>query len=819
MPASNLVIVESPGKIKSIQKFLGDDFVVMTSQGHICELVDDKFSEEKLKDYRPHYEIIEEKSSLVASLRQAAKKADMVWLASDEDREGEAIAWHLKEVLGLKDEQTKRIAFHEITKNAIDDAVANPRALNMDLVNAQQARRILDRIVGFELSPILWKKIAPRLSAGRVQSVTVRLIVEREHEIQQFKPEPFYRVTAEFNTPDGKTFTAVLRRRLTTEQEVLDLLETMRNTTFTIESIEKVPVRRSPAPPFTTSTLQQEAARHFGFSVTTTMRLAQSLYESGYITYMRTDSVNLSSLALNTARETIVEKNGEKYYQFRQYATKSKGAQEAHEAIRPTYVANPTIKGNAQEQRLYSLIWKRTVASQMADAEMEKTVITISVDGTQDQFVATGEVVVFDGFRKVYMEHVDEDNENAQETLLPKLAEKQSLQLVSSAAQEKFTQHPARYTEGSLVRALEELGIGRPSTYAPTISTIQERKYVVKADVNNPATQTHLFELKDGQVVKTIQNNKGTVDKGKLSPTDIGVITTQFLIDNFPEIMAYEFTAHVEENFDVIAAGKANWREDIQSFYTTFHPVVEEAEGKDHVNGERILGNDPVTGKVVLARLAKYGSVAQLGTNDDADKKWAKLPKDVKIETITLEQALDLFKLPVHLGKFEDAEIIIGDGPFGYYIRHGKKYISLPKTEDPLKVSLERATQLIVENREAELKRIVKQFEEHDITVLNGRFGPYIKHASANYKLAKGTDASQLTLEECQRIIAETEPTRRGKKAAKTPAAEKAAAKKTTKTAAKATKTAKTTKAKATKTKRATAKKTTTKRASAKKSE
>ncbi len=806
MPASNLVIVESPAKAKTIQKILGNDYVVMPCQGHVCELVDDKYSAEKLKDYHPRYEIIEERASLVASLRQAAKKASLIWLASDEDREGEAIAWHLKEVLGLKDEQTKRIAFHEITPSAIHNAIANPRMLDMNLVNAQQARRILDRIVGYELSPVLWRKVGPRLSAGRVQSVTVRLIVEREHEIQQFKPEPFYRVTADFITPEGKTFSAALRRRLTTEQEVLDLLEAMRTTTFTIESIEKVPVRRSPAPPFTTSTLQQEAARHFGFSVSTTMRLAQSLYESGQITYMRTDSVNLSSLALNTAKQAILDKNGEKYYQFRQYATKSKGAQEAHEAIRPTYVSNPSIKGTAQEQRLYSLIWKRTIASQMADAELEKTVVTISVDGTQEQFVATGEVVVFDGFRTVYMDHVEGD-ENSQETLLPKLNEHQQLSLISSAAQEKFTQHPSRYTEATLVRALEELGIGRPSTYAPIISTIQERQYVAKADITNPATETHFFELKDGKVAKNLQKNKGTVDKGKLSPTDVGVVTTKFLIDSFPEIMAYDFTAQMEEDFDVIAAGNANWRENIQVFYSNFHPVVLEANEKGPVNGERILGTDPETGKVVLARLAKYNSVVQLGT-DEGDRKMAKLPKDKKIETITFEEALKILRLPITLGKFEDKDVVIGNGAFGFYIHHAAKYVSLPKSEDPYEIKLERAVEIIIENREAEIKRTLKQFVEEDITVLDGRFGPYIKHAGANYKLEKGTDATKLTLEDCQKIIATTEPTRRGKKA-------------TGKTATKATKAAKTTK-KATKTASKTAtktaaKKTTTKRASTKK--
>ncbi|MDO4190330.1 MAG: type I DNA topoisomerase [Bacteroidales bacterium] len=809
MPASNLVIVESPAKAKTIQKFLGDDYVVMSSQGHVRDLADDKFSAELFGSYHPHYVVLEEKEAIVSNLKKAASKASMVWLASDEDREGEAIAWHLKEVLGLKDSQTRRIAFHEITKNAILEAVANPRPLNMDLVNAQQARRVLDRVVGFELSPVLWRKVRPRLSAGRVQSVTVRLVVEREREIQQFKPESFYRVSAEFLGADGsKSFTAVLKRRLTTIEEVRQLLETMSHATFTIESVETVPVRRTPPPPFTTSTLQQVAARQFGLSVSTTMRLAQALYESGQITYMRTDSVNLSSLALNTAKQTILERDGERYYHYRQYATKSKGAQEAHEAIRPTYLSNPTIKANAQEQRLYGLIWKRTIASQMADAELEKTTVTVSVDGTDDQFVATGEVMVFDGFLKVYVEHTEEDNENTQEVLLPKLSEKEALTLVASTAQEKFTSHPARYTEASLVRTLEELGIGRPSTYAPTISTIQERQYVAKTEINNAATDTHLFTLKEGKITETLQHNKGTVDKGKLSPTDIGTVTTQFLIDNFPEIMAYGFTAQVESEFDAIANGKSDWCENIRSFYTTFHPSVEKAADQQHANGERTLGTDPVTGKVVLARLAQYGSVVQIGATDDADKKFAKLPKDKKIETITLEEALDLFKLPAHLGLFEDKEVVVGDGPFGYYIRHNSKYISLPKGEDPLAVTLEHAVELIQANREAEKQRIVKTFEKHDIAIMNGRFGPYIKHDGNNYKIAKGVDVEKLTLSECQKIIAETEPSRRGKRqAAKKTVVKKTAATKKTATTKKSS--AKATATKATKAKKTTAKATT----------
>lgn len=806
MPASNLVIVESPAKAKTIQKFLGDDYKVMSSQGHVRELVDDKFSESSLKDYTPNYSIIEDKQSLVDDLKKAAKNASLVWLASDEDREGEAIAWHLKEVLGLKDEQTRRIAFHEITKNAILEAIEHPRGIDMNLVNAQQARRVMDRIVGFELSPVLWRKVRPRLSAGRVQSVTVRLIVEREREIHQFKPEPFYRVTADFVTDDGSVLTATLKRRLTTEKEVRELLETMSHSTFTIESVDKVPTRRVPPPPFTTSTLQQEAARHFGFSVTTTMRLAQSLYESGQITYMRTDSVNLSSLALNTAKQTIIEKDGELYYHFRQYATKSKGAQEAHEAIRPTYVGNPTIKGTVQEQRLYSLIWKRTIASQMADAELEKTIVTIAVDNSQDQFTATGEVVVFDGFRKVYMEHVDNDDENTQTTLLPRLEANQTLKLSQTLAQEKFTQHPARYTEASLVRTLEELGIGLPSTYAPTISTIQERQYVERTDISNAPTVTRLFTLKNGKITATEQQNKATVDKGKLSPTDIGTVTTQFLIDNFPEIMRYDFTANVEEGFDTIAAGEAGWHDNIEKFYTSFHPGVIEAESKDHVNGERILGKDPKTGKIVLVRLALYGPVAQIGDTDDEDKRIVKLSRDKKLETITLDEALDLFKLPIHLGKFEEKEVVVGDGPYGYYIRHNAKYITLPKDENPLEVTLEHAVELIQEQRLAEQKRTIKVFEDEDIAVLDGRFGPYIRHNGGNYKLAKGTDATKLTLDDCKKVIAETEPTRRGKakKAATKKVAAKKAEKGTAETKAKKTATKKT----ATKTKKTTTTKT-----------
>ena len=751
MPASNLVIVESPAKAKTIQKILGNDYVVMPCQGHVCELVDDKYSAEKLKDYHPRYEIIEERASLVASLRQAAKKASLIWLASDEDREGEAIAWHLKEVLGLKDEQTKRIAFHEITPSAIHNAIANPRMLDMNLVNAQQARRILDRIVGYELSPVLWRKVGPRLSAGRVQSVTVRLIVEREHEIQQFKPEPFYRVTADFITPEGKTFSAALRRRLTTEQEVLDLLEAMRTTTFTIESIEKVPVRRSPAPPFTTSTLQQEAARHFGFSVSTTMRLAQSLYESGQITYMRTDSVNLSSLALNTAKQAILDKNGEKYYQFRQYATKSKGAQEAHEAIRPTYVSNPSIKGTAQEQRLYSLIWKRTIASQMADAELEKTVVTISVDGTQEQFVATGEVVVFDGFRTVYMDHVEGD-ENSQETLLPKLNEHQQLSLISSAAQEKFTQHPSRYTEATLVRALEELGIGRPSTYAPTITTIQKRGYVQKATRPGKERKCIWLTLKNGALKEEEKTEKYGYEKDKIIPTDVGIVVNEYLQENFQDIMDYGFTADVEKRFDDIAEGKEQWQDMLQHFYVDFHSTVDNALNYSaKASGERLLGYDPVTNAKVFAKLGKYGPMVQIGENyADEKPRYARLRPNQFIETITLDEAMDLFKLPRTVGEWNGLDVTVGAGRFGPYIRYDNAFVSIPKDEDPTAITLERCIQVIEEKRKKDADRaprLIGHYNGKEILAASGRYGPYLKYDGKNVTLGKGLDISTLTEE------------------------------------------------------------------------
>ena len=727
--AKNLVIVESPAKAKTIEKFLGKDFEVLSSYGHIRDLKKKDFSVDIEHNYKPIYEIPADKKKLVETLKQEADKADMVWLASDEDREGEAIAWHLFEVLKLKPEKTKRIVFHEITKDAILHAIENPRDIDLNRVDAQQARRVLDRIVGFELSPVLWKKVKPALSAGRVQSVAVRLIVEREREISAFKPEAAYRVIGEFLLPGGELLKAELSQRLKTEDEAKALLEACKTARFSIGDVTVKPAKKSPAAPFTTSTLQQEAARKLGFSVAQTMMVAQRLYEAGHITYMRTDSVNLSSLAINTTKDEIVKTLGERYLHIRNYHTHTKGAQEAHEAIRPTYISHHEINASSQEKRLYELIWKRTIASQMSDAELEKTTATIAVSGRKEHFVAVGEVLKFDGFLKVYMESTDDEGDTeGNDKMLPALAKGDVLALSSVTATERFSQAPARYTEASLVRKLEELGIGRPSTYAPTISTIQQREYVEKGDRKGTERKYRMLTLHDGKIESGEKTELTGADKGKLLPTDIGVVVNDFLTEYFPDILNYNFTANVEQQFDDIAEGKTVWNDEIDHFYKLFHPVVESALALrlEHKVGERVLGTDPKSGRPVSVKIGRFGPLVQIGTPEDTEKPlFASLLKGQSMSTITLEEALKLFDLPRTLGDFEGKTVVVGIGRFGPYIRHDGKYVSLPKEFTPQGVSLEDAIMLIQQKREQESQRLIKKFDEDDeLELLNGRFGP-----------------------------------------------------------------------------------------------
>ena len=757
----NLVIVESPAKAKTIEKFLGKDYKVMSSYGHIRDLKKKQLSID-IDTLQPDYEIPEEKKKLVTELKNNAQNSEKVWLASDEDREGEAISWHLCEVLGLDEEKTNRIVFHEITKPAILEAIKHPRHLDMNLVNAQQARRVLDRLVGFKLSPVLWRKVKPALSAGRVQSVAVRLIVEREREIQAFKSEPYFRVSAIFGVeaPDGSMseLKAELDKRFSTHDEVMAFLEKCKTAGFTVSAITKKPLKRTPAPPFTT--LQQEAARKLGFTVSQTMMVAQHLYENGRITYMRTDSVNLSSLCINSSKEEIIKLWGEDYSKPRQYHTHSKGAQEAHEAIRPTYMENTEIDGTQQEKRLYELIWKRTAACQMADAQIEKTTVTISIDGTEEQFVANGEVVKFDGFLKVYRESFDDDD-NQEETshILPPMTEGQTLQRREVTATQRFSQGPLRYTEASLVHKLEELGIGRPSTYAPTISTIQQREYVQKGDKKGEERQ-YIVDVLHGNVVseKTKTETVGN-EKGKLLPTDIGMVVNDFLLKYFPTIMDYNFTAKVEQQFDTIAEGKSQWTSMIKNFYKDFEPTVEQTMNtrEEHKAGERELGIDPASGKPVFVKIGRFGPVVQIGKAEDEEKpRFAQMPSDKSIETITLEEALELFKLPRTLGEFEGSPVIIGAGRFGPYVMHAKKYVSLPKNENPLTVTLATAIQLIESKRQQETQRHIKAFEgEPKLEVMNGRYGPYLAYDGKNYRLPKNLHdkAAELSLEECMEII------------------------------------------------------------------
>ena len=758
----NLVIVESPAKAKTIEKFLGKEFKVLSSYGHIRDLKKKEFSLDVKDNFKPNYEIPADKKKLVTELKEEAAKSEMVWLASDEDREGEAIAWHLYEVLNLKPENTKRIVFHEITKQAILKAIEQPRDIDLNLVNAQQARRVLDRIVGFELSPVLWRKVKPALSAGRVQSVAVRLIVEREREIQSFKSEASYRVTALFLVPDadGKQveMKADLGRRFKTKEEAKQFLSACQTATFTISDITTRPLKKFPAAPFTTSTLQQEAARKLGFTVAQTMMIAQRLYESGKITYMRTDSVNLSSLAINTSKEVITELMGENYVHSRNFATKSKGAQEAHEAIRPTYMSSAKIEGTAQEKRLYDLIWKRTIASQMAEAEVEKTTVTIAISGVQDTFTAVGEVVKFDGFLRVYRESYDEEVEQEDETrMLPPLSVGQDLISKELTATERFTQHPLRYTEALLVHKLEELGIGRPSTYAPTISTIQQREYVVKGDKAGEERNYTMLSLKEGNITEQVRTEMVGTEKSKLLPTDIGIVVNDFLTQYFPNILDYNFTANVEKQFDEIAEGKESWTSTLKEFYGDFHPSVENtlAVKNETKAGERILGIDPQSGKQVSVKIGRFGPVAQIGKAEDEEKpRFAQLKKEMSIESVSLEEVLDLFKLPRELGEYEGATITIGAGRFGPYIYHNKAYTSLPKGTDPMSITLEEAIDLIKEKLNAEAQRHIKQFaEEPELEIMNGRFGPYIAYKGSNYKIPKDIVPQDLTLDACHELI------------------------------------------------------------------
>ncbi len=758
----NLVIVESPAKAKTIERFLGSDYKVMSSYGHIRDLHKKDFSVNIDKGFEPIYEIPDEKKELVSKLEKEAKNADMVWLASDEDREGEAIAWHLYEVLGLKPENTKRIVFHEITKTAIFHAIENPRNIDINLVDAQQARRVLDRIVGFELSPVLWRKIKPGLSAGRVQSVAVRLIVEREKEINNFKSEEYYRVVAQMKPEGSDTIVnAELSKRLKTEEEAQAFLEDCKTAHFNVGNIAVKPVKKSPAPPFTTSTLQQEASRKLGFTVSQTMIVAQKLYESGYITYMRTDSVNLSSLAISTISDEIKNNIGEAYLKVRKYHTSSKGAQEAHEAIRPTYINNHEINGTAQEKRLYNLIWKRTIASQMSDAILERTNVDIDIDNRPETFNATGEVIKFDGFLRVYIESTDDENaDNSDDSnLLPTMSCGMKMNAESVTATQRFTQQPPRYTEASLVKKLEELGIGRPSTYAPTISTIQNREYVTKGEKKGESRSYKILSLKNGKISNSSKTEIAGSDKGKLIPTDTGVIVNDFLEKYFPKIMDYNFTAKIEEDFDDVAEGEMKWNDSIAKFYTTFHPNVDEVAHLrlEHKVGERILGNDPKTGKPVSVKIGRFGPLVQLGSTDDSEKpQFASLLKDQSVSTITLEEALKLFDMPRHLGDFEGTEVTVAIGRFGPYIKHAGKFVSIPKDMSPQSITLDEAAELIMKKREEDAKKIVKTFAESpEMEILNGRYGVYISYKKSNYKIPKGTDAAGLSYDDCMKIVSD----------------------------------------------------------------
>lgn len=779
----NLVIVESPKKAELISGFLKkhqlNDYKVMASAGHVRDLKQHSFSVNVEDHFRPEYVITEDKKSLVRELKAAAKKADLVYLASDEDREGEAIAWHLSEALELKPEKTRRIVFHEITAEAFLHALEHPREVNMNLVDAQQARRVLDRIVGFELSPVLWKRIRPSLSAGRVQSVAVRLIVDREREITAFVPQSSYRLQATFVLPSGERLLTELNHRFATEAEAEALMTRCATADFSIGAITRRAARRSPAAPFTTSTLQQEAAHKLGYSVSQTMRLAQSLYESGHITYMRTDSVNLSSQALGAIARQIEKHPGKEYHQPRRFQTKSKGAQEAHEAIRPTYIDREHVGGTAQEQRLYDLIRKRTLASQMADAEIERTTVSIPVSGTDYAFTAQGEVITFRGFLDVYMESTGEEGNAEVTKLLPAVKEREPLSLEALTGEERFTQRPARYTEASMVSKMEELGIGRPSTYAPTIQTIQNRGYVERADREGQRRNYAVLTLKDGAVKRAVKSEVYGADKGKLLPTDVGIVVNDFLVDQFPNIVDYNFTARVEEEFDTIAEGKTAWSGAIGDFYQRFHPEVERATHERPAQrvGQRILGVQPSTGLQVSVSIGRYGPMAQLGTAEDAEKpRFASLQKGQSLETITLEEALALFDLPKNIGEYEGEVMTVAVGRFGPYVRHAGKFYSLPKDTDPLSCTAEQAIEIIREKRESEEKSLLKSFaEDADLSIRTGRFGPYLKYKTDNYKLPKDVDPTSMSYDDCMKLIAETpaKTARRGTARKSSPRAKK----------------------------------------------
>ena len=770
----NLVIVESPAKAKTIEKFLGKDYKVMSSYGHIRDLRKKDISIKVDSDFQPVYEIPADKKNLVAELKKAAKEAETVWLASDEDREGEAIAWHLYEVLGLKPENTKRIVFHEITKNAILNAIEQPRDIDLHLVDAQQARRVLDRLVGFELSPVLWKKIKPALSAGRVQSVAVRLIVDRENEINAFTSEPYYRVTALFNIPGHGQLRAELSKRLPDEESAREFLEACRKSVYTVTDINVKPLRKSPAPPFTTSTLQQEAGRKLGFTVSQTMMIAQKLYEAGFITYMRTDSLNLSQLAINSISKLITDELGEEYLKVRRYHTNSKGAQEAHEAIRPTYIDKETIEGSAQEKRLYRLIRLRTMASQMADAELEKTTVDITPSERSEHFTASGEVIKFDGFLKVYLEGKDDEEAEAEEGMLPPLKTGEVLTADNVTATERSTLAPPRYTESSLVKKMEELGIGRPSTYAPTISTIQHREYIVKGEKPGEKRSFKVLTLKeDGKITSGTKTESVGAEKGKLIPTDTGIIVNEFLTEHFPDILDYDFTADMEQKFDRIAEGETNWNQEIARFYGLFHPEVEKANDlrTEHKVGERQLGTDPTTGEPVSVKIGRFGPIVQIGSAESKDKpRFASLRKDQSVFDIELADALKLFELPRHVGEFEGKEVIAAVGRFGPYLRHDGKFVSIPKDLSPTSITIEEAEELIKAKREADSNKVVKTFEEDpEIQILNGRYGVYIAYKKSNYKIPKSVEnPADLTIEQVRQLIEEQDkaPKRPARRAA-----------------------------------------------------
>lgn len=762
----NLVIVESPAKAKTIEKFLGKDFKVMSSYGHIRDLKKKEISIDA-NTLQPCYEIPDDKKRLVADLKAKAKAAKKIWLASDEDREGEAISWHLCEVLGLDEEKTSRIVFHEITQSAILNAIETPRHINMNLVNAQQARRVLDRIVGFKLSPVLWRKVKPSLSAGRVQSVVVRLIVDREREIQNFNAETYYRVNAIFlmeqNDGTVQEVKAELDRRFHDHDDAMAFLERCKDSVFTVSSVAKKPLKRTPAPPFTTSTLQQEATRKLGFTVSQTMMIAQRLYESGRITYMRTDSVNLSQLCLGASKAEVTKLYGKDYSKVRNYHTSARGAQEAHEAIRPTYMNEPEIQGTSQERRLYELIWKRTLASQMADAVIEKTTVTIDIDGQEEHFVANGEVISFDGFIKAYRESIDEDNDGEDvANMLPSMKKGDVLKSKEIVSTERFSQSPIRYTEASLVKKMEELGIGRPSTYAPTISTIQQREYVQKGDKKGEERQYVVDTLKGSKISSKQKKEVFGNEKGKLIPTDTGIVVNDFLMENFKDIMEFDFTAKVEAEFDKIAAGKKEWSKMMKSFDKEFEPQVDKVMNsrQEHKAGEREIGIDPKSGKPVFVKIGRFGPVVQIGSADDAEKpRFAQMPKDKTMDSLTLEEALELFRLPRELGEYEGEKIVIGMGRFGAYVLYNKQYVSLPKDADPLTITLDEAVVLIEEKKSQEQQRHIKTFEEDAMMeVLNGRYGPYISYDGQNYRLPKPfhARAAELTYEECKRIVDET---------------------------------------------------------------